>query len=241
MNSPSLYFSTANPISYRGLEAESPHAFRWYDKDSVVAGKRLEDHLRFSVCYWHSFCWPGGDPFGGETFLRPWHHGSDAMRLAKAKADIAFELFRLLDVPFFTFHDVDAAPEGASLRQSIDNLKGSPTSSSITTRAISCCSSSITSRSSISITSASRRFTPRMPSSILPGELASTAVMKAGSAAPDASGRWETDRLISTPFSPSSRNTATIPGPCWNGNAASSTRRTGRARVQNSLPGISSA
>jgi xylose isomerase len=123
MNSPSLYFSTANPISYRGLEAESPHAFRWYDKDSVVAGKRVEDHLRFSVCYWHSFCWPGGDPFGGETFLRPWHHGSDAMSLARAKADIAFELFRLLDVPFFTFHDVDAAPEGDSLRQSIDNLK----------------------------------------------------------------------------------------------------------------------
>ena len=111
MNSPSLYFSTANPISYRGLEAESPHAFRWYDKDSVVAGKRLEDHLRFSVCYWHSFCWPGGDPFGGETFLRPWHHGSDAMSLARAKADFAFELFRLLDVPFFTFHDVDDEEE----------------------------------------------------------------------------------------------------------------------------------
>ena len=72
----------------------------------------MEDHLRFAVCYWHSFCWPGGDPFGGETFLRPWHHGADAMAQARAKADVAFELFRLLDVPFFTFHDVDAAPEG---------------------------------------------------------------------------------------------------------------------------------
>jgi hypothetical protein len=56
----------------------SPLAFRWYDKDRS-SWRRLEDHLRFAVCYWHSFCWPGGDPFGGETFLRPWHHGTDAM------------------------------------------------------------------------------------------------------------------------------------------------------------------
>jgi xylose isomerase len=121
MTSP--FFSTAEPISYRGLEAETPYAFRWYDKDRLVAGKRLEEHLRFAVCYWHSFCWPGGDPFGGETFLRPWHHGGDPMALAKAKAEIAFELFRVLDVPFFTFHDTDVAPEGSSLRESIDNLK----------------------------------------------------------------------------------------------------------------------
>jgi xylose isomerase len=67
-------------------------------------------------------CWPGGDPFGGETFLRPWHHGADAMAQARAKADVAFELFRLLDVPFFTFHDVDAAPEGNSLGESVANL-----------------------------------------------------------------------------------------------------------------------
>ncbi|MET0221548.1 MAG: xylose isomerase, partial [Tardiphaga sp.] len=88
----------------------------------VVNGKRLEDQLRFAVCYWHSFCWPGSDPFGGETFLRPWQHGNDPMEMARAKADVAFELFRLLDVPFFTFHDVDAAPEGATLKQSVANL-----------------------------------------------------------------------------------------------------------------------
>ena len=78
--------------------------------------------MRFAVCYWHSFGWPGGDPFGGETFLRPWHHGSDPMALARAKADVAFELFRLLDVPFFTFHDADVAPEGRSLAESVANL-----------------------------------------------------------------------------------------------------------------------
>jgi xylose isomerase len=123
VNAPARFFGTTAPIAYGGPEAPSPLAFRWYDKDRIVRGKRLEDQLRFAVCYWHSLCWPGLDPFGGETFLRPWHHGTDAMALARAKADTAFEFFRLLDVPFFTFHDVDAAPEGRTLAESIDNLK----------------------------------------------------------------------------------------------------------------------
>jgi len=124
VNASPKFFGTSAPLAYGGKDAKNPLTFRWYDKDRVVRGRRLEDHLRFAVCYWHSFCWPGGDPFGGETFLRPWHHGTDAMALARAKADIAFELFRLLDVPFFTFHDVDAAPEGASLAESVANLNG---------------------------------------------------------------------------------------------------------------------
>ena len=111
MNASAKFFDASMPAAFAGKDAGSKPAFRWYDKDRVVHGRRLEDHLRFAVCYWHSFCWPGGDPFGGETFLRPWHHGSDPMAMARAKADVAFELFRLLDVPFFTFHDVDAAPE----------------------------------------------------------------------------------------------------------------------------------
>jgi xylose isomerase len=122
VNAPAHFFDTTAPVAYGGPQTKSPLAFRWYDKDRIVAGRRLEDHLRFAVCYWHSFCWPGGDPFGGETFLRPWHHGSDPMAQARAKAGIAFELFRLLDVPFFTFHDVDAAPEGQSLAESVANL-----------------------------------------------------------------------------------------------------------------------
>jgi len=122
VNASPRFFEAAAPAAYGGKDAEAAVAFRWYDKNRMVHGQRLEDHLRFAVCYWHSLCWPGGDPFGGETFLRPWHHGTDAMALARAKADIAFELFRLLDVPFFTFHDVDAAPEGASLAESVANL-----------------------------------------------------------------------------------------------------------------------
>jgi xylose isomerase len=122
VNAPAKFFDASTPVAFAGKDAGSSPAFRWYDKDRMVHGRRLEDHLRFAVCYWHSLCWPGGDPFGGETFLRPWHHGTDPMAMARAKADVAFELFRILDVPFFTFHDVDAAPEGASLSASVANL-----------------------------------------------------------------------------------------------------------------------
>lgn len=118
------FFGDLSPVAYRGPDSRDPLSYRWYDKDRVVLGKRMEDHLRLAACYWHSFCWPGGDPFGGETFQRPWMRpGQDPMAAARAKADVAFEMFRLLDIPFFCFHDLDAAPEGSTLVESVDNLK----------------------------------------------------------------------------------------------------------------------
>ena len=64
MNVAPKFFGVSAPVAYGGKDAKNPLAFRWYDKDRVVAGRRLEDHLRFAVCYWHSFCWQGNDPFG---------------------------------------------------------------------------------------------------------------------------------------------------------------------------------
>ncbi len=84
-------------------------------------GKRMEDHLRFAVAYWHTFAWQGGDPFGGQTFERPWF--GDTMDHAKLKADVAFELFSLLGVPFYCFHDADVRPEGATFAESRRNLE----------------------------------------------------------------------------------------------------------------------
>ena len=81
----------------------------------MVLGKRMEDHIRPAVAYWHTFAWEGGDPFGGRTFDRPWY--DKGMEGAKIKADVAFELFDLLDMPFFCFHDADIAPEGATLKR----------------------------------------------------------------------------------------------------------------------------
>ncbi|WP_375263777.1 xylose isomerase [Palleronia sp.] len=96
-------------------------AFRHYDADETVMGKRMEDHLRFAVAYWHSFAWEGGDPFGGATFERPWHPQDDMGR-AKMKADTAFEMFRILRVPFYCWHDADIRPEGDTFAESRDRL-----------------------------------------------------------------------------------------------------------------------
>jgi xylose isomerase len=82
----------------------------------------MEDHLRAAVCYWHSFVATGLDMFGGGTFERLWF-ANDDMANAKLKADVAFEMFDILGFPFFTFHDRDIAPEGASLAQSNRNVR----------------------------------------------------------------------------------------------------------------------
>jgi len=96
-------------------------AFRHYNPDAQIMGKRMEDHLRFAVAYWHSFAWPGGDPFGGQTFDRPWF--SETMDGARLKADIAFEMFDILNAPYFCFHDADIRPEGASFAESRRNFE----------------------------------------------------------------------------------------------------------------------
>ncbi len=115
------FFKDIPPLTYQGPDAPGEFAFRHYDADRLVAGKRLEDHLRFSVAYWHSFAWPGGDPFGGQTFQRPWF--GDTMDLAKLKADTAFEMFRILGVPFFCFHDADIRPDGDNFAENTARLQ----------------------------------------------------------------------------------------------------------------------
>jgi len=117
------FFSIEQPIPYEGPSSRNPLAFKWYDPDKVVLGRKMADHLRFAICYWHSFCWTGTDPFGGDSFQRPWMQSGDAMQMARLKADVAFELFRLMRVPFFTFHDRDIAPEGASIAESNRNVR----------------------------------------------------------------------------------------------------------------------
>lgn len=119
----STYFANVAPIAFEGANSTNPLAFKWYDRDRLVLGKRMEEHLRFSVCYWHSFCWNGLDPFGGDTFMRPWQHMADPMAAAKAKADVAFEFFSKVGAPFYCFHDRDVAPEGATPQESVNNLR----------------------------------------------------------------------------------------------------------------------
>ena len=116
------FFGNVDKILYEGPDTDNALAFRWYDPDRKVLGKRMEDSLRFAVCYWHTFCWPGEDQFGSRTILRPWMGEGDAMAQASAKLEVAFEFLEKLGVPFFTFHDRDVAPEGETLAESNDNL-----------------------------------------------------------------------------------------------------------------------
>ncbi|HET7506340.1 MAG TPA: xylose isomerase [Kofleriaceae bacterium] len=117
------YFADISPIRYQGPDATEPLAFRAYDAERVVLGKRMADHLRFAVCYWHSFVWNGFDPFGYDgTFQRPWQTAGDAMAQARLKADTAFDFFTRLGVPYFTFHDRDVAPEGRTPRETKKQL-----------------------------------------------------------------------------------------------------------------------
>ncbi len=114
------FFGDIGPIKYEGPDSRNPLAYRFYNPDELVLGKRLEDHLRFAVAYWHSFAWPGGDPFGGQTFERPWF--GDTMEHARLKADVAFDMFSLLGAPYYCFHDADVRPEGATFSESAARL-----------------------------------------------------------------------------------------------------------------------
>ncbi len=115
------FFKGIPQIKYEGPQSENDFAFRHYDAEEVVMGKKMKEHLRFAAAYWHSFAWPGGDPFGGQTFERPWF--GDTMDAAKMKADVAFEMFQILGVPYYCFHDADVRPEGADFAENTRNLE----------------------------------------------------------------------------------------------------------------------
>lgn len=116
------FFKNIAPVAFEGPDSTNPLAFRHYNPDEVILGKRMEDHLRFAVAYWHSFAWEGSDPFGGQTLQRPWHP-QDQMASARIKADAAFEMFDILGQPYFCWHDADIRPEGDSFNQSLRNFE----------------------------------------------------------------------------------------------------------------------
>ena len=102
----------ARPVAYEGPNSSNELALCHYNPDEIAVGKRIEDHLRFAVAWWHSIAWPGGDPFGGQILDRPWF--GDTMDSARMKADVAFENFAILGQPYFCIHDLDIRPEGAT-------------------------------------------------------------------------------------------------------------------------------
>jgi xylose isomerase len=116
------YFPGVGKIAYEGPESDNPLSFKWYDESRVVAGKTLKDHFKFAVCYWHTFCGAGHDPFGPGPFVFPWSAGADALSRAKMKADAAFEFITKLGVPYYCFHDIDMVEEGSSRAETSKRL-----------------------------------------------------------------------------------------------------------------------
>ncbi len=112
------YFPGIGRITYEGPESDNPLAFKAYDAQRVIAGKSMEEHLRFAICYWHTFCADGGDPFGPGTRSYAWKEKKEPLAAAADKLDAAFEFFTKMGVPYYCFHDRDLAPEGKSVAES---------------------------------------------------------------------------------------------------------------------------
>jgi xylose isomerase len=108
------FFPGIGQIRFEGPESDNPLAFKWYDENKIIAGKKLKDHVKFAVAYWHSFCNTGNDPFGPGTKRFPWNESTDAVQAAKDKMDAAFEFITKLGAPYYCFHDIDLVDEGSS-------------------------------------------------------------------------------------------------------------------------------
>jgi xylose isomerase len=115
-------FAKIPEIGYEGPKSKNPLAFKHYNPNEKVEGKKMKDHLRFSVTYWHTFRGQLADMFGTGTAVRPWEDGTNSVEMAKKRARVAFQFMEKLGVPFYAFHDRDVAPEGQNLRESNKNL-----------------------------------------------------------------------------------------------------------------------
>lgn len=117
------YFKNIGEIPFEGKESDNPLAFKYYDKNKVVAGKTMAEHFKFAVAYWHSFCGAGNDPFGAGTREMPWTSAKDPLEAAKQKADAAFEFITKMGFGYYCFHDYDLVDEGANLKESESRLE----------------------------------------------------------------------------------------------------------------------
>ncbi len=115
-------FPKISRIEYEGPRSKNPLAFRHYNPEESVDGKTMKEQLRFSVTYWHTFRGMGADMFGVGAAVRPWEDGTNSVAMAQKRVRVAFEFMEKLGAPFYAFHDRDVAPEGATLRQTNENL-----------------------------------------------------------------------------------------------------------------------
>lgn len=116
------YFKGIGQVKYEGKESDNPLAFKFYDAKRKVGKKTMEEHFRFAIAYWHTFCGTGGDPFGPGTKMFAWNKSDDAMQRAYDKMDAAFEFITKIGAPFYCFHDYDLVDEAPTLKESEERL-----------------------------------------------------------------------------------------------------------------------
>ncbi|MBR3858775.1 MAG: xylose isomerase [Bacteroidaceae bacterium] len=117
------FFPGIDKIRFEGKESRNPMAFRYYDAEKVVMGKKMKDWLRFSMAWWHTLCAEGADQFGGGTKQFPWNESADPIQAAKDKMDAGFEFMQKIGIEYYCFHDVDLVSEGGSIEEYEANLK----------------------------------------------------------------------------------------------------------------------
>jgi xylose isomerase len=106
------YYPGIGKIAYEGPKSRNPLAFRWYDAESKVAGKKMKDHLRYAVAFWHSFCGDGSDPFGNATRIYPWNGKSGDDKISM-RLESAFEFITKIGAGYYCFHDTDVVGDGS--------------------------------------------------------------------------------------------------------------------------------
>lgn len=117
------FFENVPKVKYEGSKSTNPFAFKYYNPEAVIAGKKMKDHLKFAMSWWHTMTATGQDQFGSGTMCRIYDGQTEPLALAKARVDAAFDFMEKLNIEYFCFHDADLAPEGNSLQERNENLQ----------------------------------------------------------------------------------------------------------------------
>ncbi|MDR2125776.1 MAG: xylose isomerase [Prevotellaceae bacterium] len=121
--SKNIYFPTVGQIKYEGKDSKNPLAFRYYNPEKIVYGRKMKDWFKFAMAWWHTLCAEGSDQFGQGTKTFPWAQGSSALEIAKQRLDAGFEFMQKIGIEYYCFHDIDLIDEGKSIEEYEANLK----------------------------------------------------------------------------------------------------------------------
>lgn len=110
-------FNSIGKINYEGASSVNPLAFKFYDADKVILGKKMKEHLPFAMAWWHNLGAAGTDMFGRDTADKSFGAEKGTMEHAYRKVDAGFEFMKKLGIDYFCFHDVDLVPEADDIKE----------------------------------------------------------------------------------------------------------------------------